>query len=34
VEEAKNLSNVVYVEDLMFAYSKDGTERIKEAIKI
>jgi len=33
VEEAKNLSNVVYAEDLMFACSKDGTERIKEAIK-
>ena len=33
VEEAKNLSNVVYAEDLMFACSKDGTERIKEAIE-
>ncbi|MCS7364393.1 MAG: hydrogenase iron-sulfur subunit [archaeon GB-1867-035] len=33
VEEAKKLSNVVYAEDLMFACSKDGTERIKEAIK-
>ena len=33
VEEAKNLDNVVHAEDLMFACSKDGTERIKEAIK-
>ena len=33
VEEAKKLDNVVHAEDLMFACSKDGTERIKEAIK-
>ncbi|MEX2701673.1 MAG: FAD-dependent oxidoreductase [Candidatus Baldrarchaeota archaeon] len=33
VEEAKSLDNVVHAEDLMFACSKDGTERIKEAIK-
>ncbi len=33
VEEAKKLSNVVHAEDIMFTCSKDGTERIKEAIK-
>ncbi|MCD6263424.1 hydrogenase iron-sulfur subunit [Candidatus Bathyarchaeota archaeon] len=31
-EYAKTLPNVVYAEDLMYACSKDGTERIKEAI--
>ncbi|MEM4466165.1 MAG: hydrogenase iron-sulfur subunit [Nitrososphaerota archaeon] len=33
VEDVSRIPDVVYCEDLMFACSKDGTERIKEAIK-